>query len=434
MTNYSGFAKSGRFGLAATIFLSLSMGIASAQETLYRWQAGSAEQQLAADTTVVPRGQGAIFLPALTRGDDEPPVLVESGDRQVADSRMGQRIVLDPGHYTVRVGSGAITQTMTVDVEVLAGDTLIIEPNWSGLVVEVVDENNIPFNGTYELIRTEDRELMGLGFGVDTLQGETLQTWLLRPGPYRIVRPGSTYRARRDFASVYLPTGGLAHFKLVLDRSSGDYRGGGAIDMTELAVPATGTSNWARTTTVGLGIPFSRTSNVVGASNQTTVGIDVVADTYATYTNGPHSFVGIAEVEAGFVKIDPSVGNALPSQKTRDRFRIDGVYTYYSSPRFGPYVRIGLLTSVFESNVLATEPTIFQRHFLDGTLSTETVPANRQFRVADPFSPLSFREGLGVNYRLVREQAATVNWRLGFGFRQNAFSDTFVELPLQFPA
>ena len=52
-------------------------------QTLYRWAAPTAADQLAADTTVVPAGMGALFVPAMTNGSDEPEALVYQGQQQV---------------------------------------------------------------------------------------------------------------------------------------------------------------------------------------------------------------------------------------------------------------------------------------------------------------------------------------------------------------
>jgi hypothetical protein len=77
--------------------------------------------------------------------------------------------------------------------------------------------------------------------------------------------------------------------------------------------------------------------------------------------------------------------------------------------------------------VLATEPTLFRRHFIDGTTEDVAARANTNFKVSNSFSPVLLREGVGVNTRLVRERFTSVNWRVGFGMRQNLYSSTFVE-------
>jgi hypothetical protein len=409
------------------LFPGMTAGLQAGEDSeFYKWTALSAEDQLAADQTPVPADAGAIFVPAMTDGDDEPLVLVFRDEQKIASGNTGTRIVVDPGACVVRVGSGAIKQMMTYEVEVSAGETTVVEAAWGGLKIEVVDENNIPHRGTYEIIRAEDRELFGIGYGADTLQAEPLGTWLLSPGLYRIVRTGETYRARQDFATVVLPEGGLVHFKLVIDPDTGNFRGAGVAMPDELGIVDQAVSNWAKSMTVGLAGALNDTSDVVGVPNQTSYSGVAFFDTYLTYTNGPHFGSGIIELEEGFLKVDPEIGRALPTQKTRDRLRTDLLYTRFFKERIGPYVRAGFLTNVFAANTLATEDLNIAYNRLDGTRDVIFVPANSNYQTADSFGNLRFREGVGANLRLFKNRHAALNWRLGVGLRQNVFSDLYV--------
>ena len=62
-------------------------------------------------------------------------------------------------------------------------------------------------------------------------------TWLLPPGVYRIVRPGSNYRALRDFATVYVPEAGFVRYRLVLDPDTGEFQGSGVLLPDEFGSP-----------------------------------------------------------------------------------------------------------------------------------------------------------------------------------------------------
>jgi hypothetical protein len=97
------------------------------------------------------------------------------------------------------------------------------------------------------------------------------------------------------------------------------------------------------------------------------------------------------------------------------------------APRVGPYVRFGLLTNLFESTVLVTEPTFVTKRQLDGTQTTELVLANDTFDIGDSFAPVLLREGVGVNFRLVRSRLAFLDWRAGLGFRQNRYRGAYVQ-------
>jgi hypothetical protein len=404
---------------------------AGAQDSFYSWTAPSTEEQVAADQTAIPSGQGAVFVPTVSKAADEPEVLLFAGDDKVAAGRTGVRIPVAPGSYTLRVGSGPPRQMLALPVSVLAGETTIADVTWAGLKIEVVDTQNIPNRGTYEIIRSEDREVFGIGYGADTLQGEPLRTWLLSPGLYRIVRTGETYRARRDFATVFLPEGSLVHFKLVIDPDTGDFRGAGIVEPSEMGIQTAGaTSDWTHRATVSGAANVGSTDNFVGRPNQSTIGATVFLDAYSTYENGPHFFAGIFELEEGFVQIDPERGAKLPTQRTQDRLRVDALYTRFINDRWGPYASFGVLTNVFPAETLVTDPISVAFNRLDGSRQVFDFAANEQYETASGFGSLRLREGFGINVRLLRSDRASINWRGGIGFRQNRFKDAFVESDL----
>ena len=405
----------GRFAVAAQPRMS---------EGIYRWLAPEPAEQLAEDETSIPPGFGAIFVPALTDGDSEPEALVMRGEQPVAIGRNGSRIVLEPGAYTVLVGSGPTPQMTAQAVEVASGETILVPVRWGGLRIEVVDESNLPHRGAYELIRVFDLQPYIVGFGADRLQGEPLLTTLMPPGLYRIVKPGSSYRVRTDFATVVVPEGGLVHFKLVMNRDTGRFRGAGVVTAEDLG-EAVDESAWIHRYAIGLAAPFTLHRNVVGERNETTVGAEGAFDSYLTYEQEGHLFSSVLEFEAGFERIKPEASAAIPWRKTRDRLRIDLLYSRLVNPRFGPYVRLSLRTGLFDSNTLATEALTVAREYADGRRTLEFVPANSTFRTGDPFSPPVIREGVGVNARLLRGRASRLDWRVGVGLRQNRFGGAF---------
>lgn len=425
------------WALVLTVILFLGLAPVAAAQTsapadIYRWLAPAPAVQAAAATTAIPPGAGAILVPAMSAGDSEPQALVFRGDEQVASGPNGARIVVEPGAYLVRVGSGPTSQMVSLPVDVQAGATTVVPVRWGGLRIEVVDESNLPHRGVYELIRVADRQPYTVGFGADTLQGERVLTLLMAPGLYRIVQSGSTYRARTDYATVLVPEGGLVHYRLVINPASGQFRGAGVVTPDELGIvpdvsswEAPEVSLWNRRYTIGMSAPFASTRNVIGASNETTFGTDLFFDNYLTYQRDRHLFSSVLELEAGFQRVKPEASPATPWQKTHDRLRIDVLYSRFLNARVGPYARFGLRSSLFESNTLVTEDTLISRRFLDGRRELALVPANSTFPTSDAFSPPEYREGVGLNTRLVRGQAVRLDWRVGAGFRQNRFAGAF---------
>jgi len=416
--------------VAAALFLASSPAAAQppveAEQDLYKWTAPTPTDQLAADVTPVPSGMGAVFVPAMTKGFDEPQFLVYQGDQRIASGQNGMRVVLPPGKYTLRLGSAPLRQLMSIPFDVTAGNTTVVPVTWGALVVEVVDGNNVPHRGSYELIEVNTRQPYTVGFGADTLQGESIRTILMPPGLYRIVRPGANYRTRTDFSTVFVPPGAAVYYKLVLDPDTGQLLGAGVVPPRELGI-VSDISGWNRRYSIGVGVPIADTSHVVGVANQTSVAADVTFDTYIIYNKDQNYWSNIFEIEEGFIWIDPENDPALPVQKTRDRVRYDTLYTWFFAPRVGPYVRFGALTNFFESRVLVTQPSTVIKHFLDGSTTAEAIAANDDFPVGDPFAPVLLKEGAGVNVRLIRGRVSSLDWRAGLGFRQNWFRGAFVQ-------
>ena len=418
----------GRVVIHAAICAAALHGIAPAAAAqtaspaqFYRWLAPPVEEQVADDATAIPPGLGAIFVPRMSRASAEPHADVLDGERQVASGANGARIIVEPGAYSVRVGSGPQVQRVDVPVRVSAGQTAVVPLRWGGLRVEVVDEQNIPHRGGFELFNASDRRPVLVGFGVNTLRGEQLPTLLVPAGVYRIVRRGENFRARTDFSTVRVDAGDLVHFKLVLDPTTGSLLGGGIVRPEEIGI-VTEEAPWSRIYSIGVSLPYTSTRNVVGTPNQTSIATDMFFDAYLTYQRDQDFLSGIFEVEQGVLQIRPEGTPPPPLQKTRDRVRADLFYTRFLSPRLGPYVRFGLLTNARASSSLFTEDTSVTVRRTDGSRNALQVPANSNFRTGEAFSPHLWRQGAGINVRLMRRSRLRVDWRGGLGFRQNRFN------------
>jgi len=391
----------------------------------FAWTEPPPETQLARDRVEIPLGKGAVFVPSLTGPLNEPPVILVNGD-EVIDIPTGERVLVDPGAYTVVVSSGSPIQGASVAIEVTEGATTVVPVSWGALRIEVVDDKRVPHRGGYELIRADNREPYGTGFGADTLQGESLMTWLLPPGVYRIVRPGGNYRALRDFATVYVPASGFVRYRLVLDPDTGEFQGSGVLLPDEFGSPQNRRQRWFTSLVVGAVGSLAQQRNLVGVSNQLTVAGSLFVDGQLAYNVDKHSTSLLGQFEEGASQIRPQEGDPLPLVKTRDRLRLDGLYTYYAKPWVGPYVRATGESQAFATNVLVTEDTTLRRLFANGSEAIETVLTNDTFFVANPWQPTLVREGAGLNARFVNNRWVTFNLRAGLGLRQNRYGGAWV--------
>lgn len=384
------------------------------------WPAGPVRAQLERDPTLVPFGKGAIFIPTMTTGLDEPPVTVYQGDKLVAESTTGKRILVSPGAYRVQLGSGAIQQQMSYDVSVREGNTTVIPVSWSGLSIHVVTQSYASLRASYELIRMDDRQYIGIGFGTDEQAGEPVQTWMLKPGLYKVVRTGENYRARTDFSTVRLLPGAHTHYILVLDEDTAAFQGAGEISESELFKPRDAV---AGSLVLGGNASLTSRSNVLNQPQGESYAGSAFLDGRLNFLIAKNPLLIRLQIEEGQGKL-PN----LPWQKTRDRLALDALYIYRWKPWIGPYVRFGGETNLFDTYRYFDEddPDDYRVFNSRGALITQAGIGER-IRTAPSFGFTQVREGIGVNTRVIKTLFAEMNFRVGPGARQTITRNLLIE-------
>ncbi len=379
--------------------------------------------QLQLDDTPMPMDHGAIFLPTLSTGIREPLVLViDAKNETVAEGRSGERIVVKPGEYRVRFGSGAPSQQRVRAVKVEANKvTLISEGSWAGLDVRVVNPQFVPFRGTYELISAETREDFGVGFGADALLGEQTRVWVLKPGLYKIIRSGGTYRDRTDFATVRLKAGEMTTFTVVQDELTGDWRGAG--EVTGSVVGKAGEvqdNNWQLRAVVGGDFSWNR-SNRFGTQDGVQLQLDAFLDGTAIYNDGTHLWSSRLDLEVGLLSPVAADEQDRQFRTQTDRLFANTIYVYQLMPWFGPYGRLGLESQVLERKQWFDED---PRFVIDeGGAVQPGQQATNSVVLGQSFEPLTLFQGAGGNFRILRTRPVELDVRAGVGGRQTLAGD-----------
>ena len=396
------------------------------------WLAGTIQSQLDRDGRLIPYGKGAIFVPSMTHGFDEPLVTVYAGDEQVAESTTGTRIVLKPGAYRVELGSGTVGQRMEKVVHVRELHTTVVPAFWSGLSVHVVDTSYDSLRGAYELIRVDDREYLGIGFGTDEQAGESVATWILKPGLYKVVRVGENYRARTDFATVRVEEGHLTHFLLVLDEETSTFEGAGEVPVEELFILNSGLG---QSLIIGGDLNFGSVRNPTTGTEGESFSLRGFVDGKVSYQSEGHRATARLQIEEGQTKVPDQ-----PIAKTTDSAAIDALYVYNWTPWVGPYVRLGIETNLVPDFALFDEvdgatPRILdcrtvetERCASDGTVVDAGTNTTDRFRTSPPFGRTQLQEGAGVNVRFLKTVWVEASARVGIGARQDLTNGLFVRL------
>lgn len=389
------------------------------ESDIYGWVAPSPDEQLAADTTVIPRGRGAFFVPYLSDPVDEPDFVVYQGDERVRSASPGARVVVPPGAYRVEMGSGRAHE-VALHVKVLPDETTLVPVTWGGLQVEVVDDRNIPHRAGYELIRVADRDIFGVGYGADLLAGERLQTWILRPDLYRIVQPGASYRTRQNYATVYVPAGGFVRYRLVVDPETGEFLGAGVVTPEESG-GVTGDERITPNLVLGL-------SGNLNIDRDIVTTVEAYVDGGVTFRDEPHTFLALLQFEEGMSWRDPEVGAPLPVQKGDDRLRVDLLYSYDLTRVFAPYARAGVEAELFPTTIVPNEDVTVIYNDADGTQRVLDIDANEAYQTADFGGKTLIFEGLGINATVWRHERGQLRIGTGVGLRQSLHNGLYSEI------
>lgn len=392
------------------------------------WPAGTIQAQLNLDPTTVPFGVGAVFVPAMTNPLDEPPVSIWQGEQLISEGTTGRRLAVLPGRYRVEMGTGAVEQRFSVEVDVRELQISVIPVTWAGLAVHMVDERLNSVRGSYEIIRVDTREYVDVGFGTDEQAGEPVSTWILRPGLYKIVKVGETYRARRDFATVRLLAGYLTDFMLVVDPETDDFQGAGEVPREDLFLAGQGDLWWSFI--LGGDVNMSSRDNVLGVENGETFSFGAFLDTKVTARIFDSPLILRLQIEEGWQFIGEifprnAAGpedsaqqqtSQIPLQKTQDRADLDGLYVYQLFAWLGPYVRFNIETNLFEGLEHFGKNVRADVYDADGEFNRSR-SVRTSVRLLPSFGLTSINEGIGMHVRPLKTLWAETNLGVGFGAR-----------------
>ena len=254
----------------------------------------------------------------------------------------------------------------------------------------------------------------GLGSGIEEERGERVRTWLLKPGVYHVVKVGDSFSTIRKFSVQLLP-GQLSQRNLCFDGKRGEFIG--FYPRPALQAGATETRSITYQTEVS-GSTTANTSQRTAGKDRTNLNLSVQVFNRTRY-NTARSFASIRFIfEEGVTKEGDET-----FRKSIDRIEIRGTYIYRLSRQFGPYLRGVFNTDIFSDDVRFDPDSTFVKLDRQGEiLATFRGP---EVTISPSFSPLIFRQGVGINSQLFRTYALNMDVRFGLGAKQTLVSDEF---------
>jgi len=381
------------------------------QQKKYNWIAPAPRVQLDMEAMDTIKGLGRLFLPAMTNPDFEPIYIVTQNDTVVKEQKMGNSVWLRPGRYTVTFGSGNLDQMMKKVIDIEAEETRIIEPDWSGLTIRIIDETREWLKEPYEIFRLPERESYGIGYGADEQLGENLQTWILKPGLYKIIKLGEHVNTYVNFATVRLLPGELTQYTIVIDSDTKNFMGAGIL---ELGTETRKIKNWSIFSALYGSLTLNRANDVTSEEQLTSMAFVAQLDYSIKYSTQKHYFLSRGLMEEGW----NMQRRQTMFRSYLDNLRLKNIYIYYFLPGLGFYGRLFLESNLFGTTYYYDKPTTIHFYDQQGNLK-RTSEGVKKIIVSPSFSPFELKEGIGINLILAKSLRASFNVRGGMGFRQN---------------
>jgi len=369
-------------------------------------------------------GLGRVFLPAMTSSDYEPfyqAISVDTDEQRFA--QMGVSLYLRPGEYVLQYGSGTEGQMMRKNITVHREHIHIVEPDWAGLRVRLIDENRNSVDAQYELFAMTNADSYGFGLGAQEEFGEQVQTWILRPGRYKIVLNNKPFNTIDDFTTVDLTEAELKILTIVISSESNSLIGAGVLEGVEYG-------RERRNLRLTSAIHGNLNLNMDNSADEERPAVNLIVttqlDNRLMYDKFPYFYTMHNLTDFGLSKDRDS-----DLRVSSDNFQIKNTFVYYLSQVIGLYGRLDLETHFFEEHEHFDDATDVRIEDSDGELTGEELSGIKKFRTNPSFFPLSFREGTGFNIRPLNRPRSTINLRLGFGMQQDVNRDVYRYLGME---
>lgn len=372
------------------------------------WEAPSLAEQMSTGNDV-PMGKGGIFVPRFTEANDEPDVEIMSPDgTSIKSGEPGQVFSVEPGSYYVLLGSGSHRQRLVRQVEVTESKTVPVMPDWAGLTIETVDSTTIAFRGEYELLRIDEFEPYGRGFGADPELGEKAKTWVLKPGTYKILGRGEGYNNLRNFITVRLLPGELVNVLLIQRPDDMAIISGGTVDVSAGTKIA---SHWKYGINIGGNLQFNGEFDRVVEQQELNSILSLRTSLWLRFNRQPFEWESNLLLDEG---LNVSETNFEEVVTAPDDFRVISLFIWRIFPWAGPYGRAELRTNLLFNRIRPEES---KKDFciLNDDFTIDRFDTATSFRNKPPFGELSLDIDAGANVDAVNLRFLEVKLRGGLG-------------------
>jgi ABC-type uncharacterized transport system auxiliary subunit len=369
-------------------------------------------------------GSGLLFLPSLTQSENEEYFQIIDRAKNSIMGRFGEAIPLPKGFYTLRYGSGDESQRMTHEnVEIIPRYRTIVEPDWGCLVVDIIDKNRNYAKVLYEIFSMETGESFGSEFPAEEEVGEQDKVWVLKPGNYKITINNEPFNTYSNFTTVQIDANSAKQMTIVVDTDDD----GNPLDMVGAGVledvfASKDLSNISYTHAIHANLNFNSDNSLDKDEQIYNLIANIQYDNRFEYDNYPYHYTLKSLIEEGVSK-----STDTDFRKSSDDIDLRNTFLYYFFANIGFYGRFDLNTHLMRDKVYLEEGEDFVKVSSDNELLEykQFEDTALELEVKPPIFPFEMKQGLGVNYQVLKQSKANLSLRAGFGFRQEINNDVF---------
>ena len=395
--------------LISAVFLNETV-IAQPANRFDTWLAAPPKEQLYREGFDDQKGVGRIFVPAMTTPANEPLYAVFRDGKLVGERLMGSSFFLEPGTYTVILGTGNIEQRVHREVVVNREETVVIDPTWCSLTIEVIDESRNSFPQDLQIFNATTGESYGILSAINPELGEQLQTLILQPGLYKIVKRGLDFNTFVNFATLLLEPGVYTPFTVVINSSTitKDFTGAGIITR---ASQLRQLKQWKVYAAVHGNVIITSDNNT-SKNLRTNLSLLSQLENRLLFDRFPHYYLSNNLLDLGALK---QYGAKFVINQ--DRLQLKNSYVYFFLNWLGTYGRFDALTHLAPRIALFDSLRTITLHDTKGNFRQQKIGVT-QFEKAPPIFPIELKEGIGVNITPLKRFNARLSIRSGLGYQQ----------------
>jgi hypothetical protein len=356
---------------------------------------------------------GRLFVPVMTFPDWEPEIKIyNSADMIVVEgNRAGKSVFLKPGRYTVLFGSSNDPFSLIQKkFDIYEHQTTIIEPDWAGLIVSVLNQNMEFVRYGYEIMNMATGISVGSRYSREESGFNDINyTWILPPGKYKVVRQGETFNTNTNFATFELKAGELTEMSIVINDLL-QFTGAGELGVLENY--NRGKKEWSNTLNLKGSVTVYSHNKDNEDENTTDIISQAKIDNKIIYDSKPYYLNLRQSLKEEWAKTEALDGIRI----SLDELNFKNTGIYYFTNVFGIFGELNLGTKIFPASYFDINAPVLKIERNGDSLYLGTL---EKFKVSEPFAPVTTEEKFGLNFTLVKSSNSNFYLRTGFGFFQN---------------